>query len=674
MIRVTLIGPDGSGKSAVTERLVKTMPVPVRRIYMGVNLESSNIMLPTSRLQLAIRRWRGLPPDSNGPRHPQRIEKTSEGFLRRTLKFFKSAARTTNLVAEECFRLALIHCWLFRRLVVIQDRDFFVDYYEYDVVDNGQPRSLWQRLHGWFLRSVYSKPHLTILLDVSAATMLARKQEGTAEDLDRRLQHYRELASRMPAYAVVNGEGTLDEVTTLCRDSILSFLQRRRANCADENAAHVAQPPVIIIGLDCVTGLQTARNFSQMGIRVVGLASRINHFCCHTNAVETIHECETSGATLVKRLLSLRAEFGGRPVLVPCTDLSVLTISKHQRELLPWYSFVLPEPELLETLIDKVRFARFAEANSLKVPKTRILKSHFDAEQAADVLSFPVFLKPALKTAAWEANTKLKAVRAESAAELVAAWNQFSQFSDSLIAQEYIPGDVEECFTVNAYFDRNSKPVCSYTSQKTRQWPPDFGTASLARQSDNATVISQAIDFFRHVRYSGLGYLEFKRDHRTGDYLIIEPNVGRPTGRSAMAEASGVPLLYCMYCDAAGIRNNWALEANQKPQQLKWVHLRRDIQAALYAWKRGQLTLRGWLKSLRGPKIYAVANRNDLRPFLEEIRTYLWQWLRLRVSKIVKKSGPVKVIPQPSVPTKKKAATALSLGEKEQFLVPYSVK
>ena len=673
MIRVTLIGPDGSGKSAVTERLVKTMPVPVRRIYMGVNLESSNIMLPTSRLQLAIRRWRGLPPDSNGPRDPQHVERISGGFLKRTLRFIKSAVRTTNLVAEECFRLAVIRWWLFRRFVVIQDRDFFVDYFEYDVADNGQSRSLCQRLHGWFLRSVYSKPHLTILLDVSTETMLARKQEGTAEDLNRRLQHYRELVSQMPAHAVVNAEGILDDVTTLCRDSILSFQQRRRANCADESAERVAQPPVIIIGLDCVTGLQTARSFSQLGIRVIGVASRINHFCCRTNTVETIHECETSGAKLVKRLLSLRADFGRRPVLVPCTDLSVLTISKHQRELLPWYSFVLPEPELLETLIDKVRFARFAEANNFKVPKTRILKSHFDAEQAADDLSFPVFLKPALKTAAWEANTKLKAVRVDSAAELVAAWNQFSQFSDSLIAQEYIHGDVEDCFTVNTYFDRNSKPVCSYTSQKMRQWPPGFGTASLARQSDNATVISQTLNFFRHVRYTGLGYLEFKRDHRTGDYLIIEPNVGRPTGRSAMAEASGVPLLYCMYCDAAEIRNSWAVAAVQKPQQLKWVHLRRDIQAAVYAWKRGQLTLCGWLKSLGGPKIYAVANWKDLRPFLEEIRTYLCQWLRSRVSKIVEKSGSLKINPQHSIPAKK-GTTVLSPGETKQLVVPYPVK
>ena len=673
MIRVTLIGPDGSGKSAVTERLVKTMPVPVRRIYMGVNPESSNIMLPTSRLQLAIRRWLGLPTDSNGPRHPQHVEKTSGGFLKRTLRFIKSVVRTTNLVAEECFRLVVIRWWLFRGIVVIQDRDFFVDYYEYDVADNGRPRSLCQCFHGWFLRSLYSKPHLTILLDVSAETMLARKQEGTAENLGRRLLHYRELVSQMPAHAVVNAEGLLDDVTTLCRDSILSFQQRRRANCADESAECVAQPPVIIIGLDCVTGLQTARNFSQIGIRVIGMASRINHFCCRTNAVETIHECETSGAKLVKRLLSLRADFGRRPVLVPCTDLSVLTISKHQRELLPWYSFVLPEPELLETLIDKVRFARFAAANSFKVPRTCILKSHSDAEQAADDLSFPVFLKPALKTAAWEANTKLKAIRVDSAAELVAAWNQFSQFSDSLIAQEYIPGDVEDCFTVNTYFDRNSNPVCSYTSQKVRQWPPGFGTASLARQSDNATVISQTLDFFRHVRYTGLGYLEFKRDHRTGDYLIIEPNVGRPTGRSAMAEASGVPLLYCMYCDAAEIRHNWAVAAVQKPQQLIWVHLRRDIQAAVYAWKRGQLTLRGWLKSLGGPKIYAVANRKDLRPFLEEIRTYLCQWLRSRVSRIATKSGSLNINRQHSVPGKK-AATVLSPGKTKQLVVPYSVK
>lgn len=624
MIRVTLVGPDGCGKSAVTAKLLETLPIPARRIYMGVNLESSHIMLPTSWLLLLVRRWRGVPPDTDGPRNPHRCQTRSGGFLKQTLKLLKSAARTTNLIAEECFRLTVIRWWLFFGFVVIQDRDFFIDFYEYDISKGAPHRTLFQRIHGCFLRWFYRKPHMTILLDVSAETMLARKSEGTEEELERRRQHYRELVVKMPAYAVVNAAGTLEEVTTLCRDAILNYRQRRIAERQRKIADVTNAPPAIVIGLDCVTGLQTARLLASRGVRVIGVASHAAHFCCRTNAVEQTVIGATHGPGLLEHLKSLHTQFELRPVLIPCTDLSVLTISKHRQELQSYYSFVLPEHHLLESLIDKVRFAGFAETHGFKVPKTRVLKSRADARTAADMLAFPVFVKPSIKTPVWESNTKLKAVRVDSPAALLVAWDSYSALSDSLIAQEYIPGDVDECFTVNVYFDRNAKPVCTYASQKMRQWPPGFGTACLARQCENSEVTRRALEFFQSINYSGTGYLEFKRDIRSGEYLIIEPNIGRPTGRSAMAEASGVPLLLSMYFDAAQIATAVTAEVPQSTS-LKWIHLRRDLQAAFHLWKRGELTVSDWFKSVRGQKIFAVLSWNDPAPFLAEIRNYVLQ-------------------------------------------------
>lgn len=623
MFRITLIGPDGCGKSAVAEQLIERMRIPVRRIYMGVNLDSSNIMLPTSRLQLSIRRWRGAPPDADGPRDPNSRNQQGGSRLKRALRFIKGGLRITNLIAEECFRLLVIRWWLLRGFVVVQDRDFFVDYHEYDVVDTGC-RTVWQRIHGRFLKHVYSKPDLTILLDVSTATMLARKQEGTEDSLQRRREHYRTFLDQMPAIDVVDAEGRLSHVTTLCHDRIMQYRQKSIADACKQTPIRVDGPVAVVVGVDCVTGLQTSRLLSSYGIRVIGIASRIDHYCCRTNTIEQIHQSATSGTELVFALQSLRAEFSLDPVLVPCTDLSVLTISEHRNELQD-YRFVLPEHELLTTLIDKVDFAQFAEQHCFNVPKTRVLAVQSDAQQAADDLTFPVFLKPAVKTPKWETNTSLKAVRTDCPTELLSAWVAYSEFSDTLIAQEYIHGNIKNCFTVNVYFDRNGIPRCTYTSQKTRQWPPEFGTACLARASDNAAVAKETVAFFQQLNYRGLGYIEFKRDQRSGQHLIIEPNIGRPTGRSAMAEACGVPLLLTMYCDAAEISMPDVPCHAVSTEPLKWVHLRRDLQAGMRAWRRGETSLFDWLRSFRGPKICAVASRRDPHPFFAECRRYLLQ-------------------------------------------------
>ena len=108
-----------------------------------------------------------------------------------------------------------------------------------------------------------------------------------------------------------------------------------------------------------------------------------------------------------------------------------------------------------------------------------------------------------------------------------------------------------------------------------------------------------------------------KRDARNGKHYIMEPNVGRPTGRSAIAEGGGVDLHYTMYCDALGL----PLPENriQTYGNVKWMHIRRDLQSALYYWRRGELTIPDWWRSIRGRKVFALFAWDDLGPFLGDL-------------------------------------------------------
>jgi predicted ATP-grasp superfamily ATP-dependent carboligase len=142
----------------------------------------------------------------------------------------------------------------------------------------------------------------------------------------------------------------------------------------------------------------------------------------------------------------------------------------------------------------------------------------------------------------------------------------------------------------------------------------------------NDTVLSVAIDLFQSVGYRGLGYLEMKKDDRTGEMFIMEPNVGRPTGRSAIAEAGGVELLYTMYCDTVGLPLPDA--RIQRYTGVKWVNLRKDAQAAVQAMRAGELTFPAWLRSWRGPKAFAVWSLRDPVPFFADIAISIGRGLK----------------------------------------------
>jgi D-aspartate ligase len=341
------------------------------------------------------------------------------------------------------------------------------------------------------------------------------------------------------------------------------------------------------------------------------------HFCCRTRVCERIVSAATDSGDLVSTLQDLGATLDQKAVIFPCTDASVLVLSRHREALHTWYHIVLPEHEVVETLLDKRAFYLYAEREGLPIPRTILLSSSEDAERAAGALRFPCVLKPPLKTARWEEKTGVKGYKVDEPRELVALYNQTAPLTDLLVAQEWIEGGYENLFTCNCYFGKNSEPLVTFVTRKIRQWPPETGTGSLGEECRNDVVLAETIQLFKRVRFRGLGYLEMKRDDRTGMHVITEPNIGRPTGRSATAEASGVELLYTQYCDALGLPVPDNLE--QPYIGTKWMYFGRDLRAALYEWRRGQLGLRAWWRSLRGVKVDAVFSWKDPMPFLFDL-------------------------------------------------------
>lgn len=227
MFTIALIGPDGSGKSTVTQRLINECPLPSKSIYMGTNPDACNYMLPTTWTLVKVKQLLGKKNDQGGPFDPDTAKPRSTNAIKNVLRDTKSALLTANLIGEEWFRQAVAWSFKRRKYVVIFDRHFYSDYYSYDIAEGGKGQKWFRRAHGWMLEHLYPKPDLVIFLDAPAEVLFERKQEGTVALLEERRASYLEMQSHFKRFEVVDASQPEEQVFTEVVNTLVAFYQTK---------------------------------------------------------------------------------------------------------------------------------------------------------------------------------------------------------------------------------------------------------------------------------------------------------------------------------------------------------------------------------------------------------------------------------------------------------------
>jgi thymidylate kinase len=219
---IALVGPDGSGKSSVARSILETSPLPIKYIYMGANIDSSNIALPTSRLShkwKVSRHKKSLM--KSGGEVPEKISMHGlEHRIDRRGKLW-GFARLLRRVSEEVYRQIVSYAYQARGNVVLYDRHFLFDACPVPE-DIGKQRQT-DRAHCWFLRKLYPRPGLVIILDAPADVLYARKQEVPIEYLEsnrRALAKKKYYASRV---VTVDTNKPFEEVVEIVNSLIVNY-------------------------------------------------------------------------------------------------------------------------------------------------------------------------------------------------------------------------------------------------------------------------------------------------------------------------------------------------------------------------------------------------------------------------------------------------------------------
>jgi D-aspartate ligase len=312
--------------------------------------------------------------------------------------------------------------------------------------------------------------------------------------------------------------------------------------------------PAVVVGGAGACGLGLVRSLSRADIPVILVDEDRYAPAMHTRFARKVVISRLSGPSLVRDLLALGTRIGGPAVLFLTSDEAALTVSEYRAELATNYRFRLPSHDCLSTLMHKTTFQQLAEVHGFPVPRAITIARVSDLAGLAE-LRFPVVVKPSIKTADYVKGRFARAYIVSSQKEAEAKCRLVLSAAPGVVVQEWIEGPDDALYFCLLYRAGEGTTVSCFTGRKLSIWPPDVGiTASCTAAPETRAILQPLTEaFFERVSFIGMGGIEFKRDFRSGQFVMIEPTVGRIDLQEEVATINGVNIPLAAYYYEIGV-------------------------------------------------------------------------------------------------------------------------
>jgi predicted ATP-grasp superfamily ATP-dependent carboligase len=371
--------------------------------------------------------------------------------------------------------------------------------------------------------------------------------------------------------------------------------------------------PAYVLGMES-NGLGVARTLGRKGIPVVGVDHRrwaaglsskyVRPLLCRDMAKEP--------QDVLRSLLSDIEAKGGRGVLFPASDAAVLFISRHRSELASRFDFLLPSERVEEAMVNKQLQYEEALRLGIPMPETFFPQGEEDLRDVMSGVHFPAFIKP-LYSHLWFKHFGNKGFIVKSPDELRSKMALVRRTGLEVMVQSIICPPGEGLYSVGSYFGREGYVSPPFVWHKLRQYPPNFGVGSLVESAHQPEVVELGMGFMKGLGYQGIGYVEFKKDHRDGRWKLIEMNA-RTGATNALQAGAGLPLVLIEYNDLTGTPQP---ALGDYRDGVLWWDSMNDLDSFWRLKRTGQITLRQWVRSWSESEVYAYYAPDDMMPALK---------------------------------------------------------
>ena len=229
-------------------------------------------------------------------------------------------------------------------------------------------------------------------------------------------------------------------------------------------------------------------------------------------------------------------------LLVSSTENYIRLISNNKEKLSNMYYFNYPDSSIIDNIINKELFYKTYENSIISLPKT-IYYDCSSNEEVSTPFTYPVIVKAANVVSYRKLDFigKNKIYKIENYEELKNTIELIKDggYKDTLIIQEYIPGDDSHLFDAVIYSDKNGKVKrISFAQIGLQEHAKDMvGNAAImingfnTFNADTSKIIEDIVKFSESIGYKGFAEFDLKYDSRDNTFKVLEINARQ--GRSS---------------------------------------------------------------------------------------------------------------------------------------------